>query len=192
MDGTHASGLTGAQFARPLRREELGMDAQWWLVWLAVALVAGVIEIFTLSLVFAMVLGGALAAAAVAGLTGSATASVLAFAVSTGLLLLVVRPPLLRYAKVSGPPASTGVAALVGRRAEVLRAVTTTGGEVKLAGEVWTARAASPGQALETGSIVFVSRIDGATAVVTPLPPDLPTDPAALPGADTPTERPEN
>jgi membrane protein implicated in regulation of membrane protease activity len=168
------------------------LDAQWWLVWLAVALVAGVIEIFTLSLVFAMVLGGALAAAAVAGLTGSATASVLAFAVSTGLLLLVVRPPLLKYARNSAPAASTGVAALVGRRAEVLRSVTTTDGEIKLAGEIWTARAAAPGQALETGSIVFVSRIDGATAVVTPLPPDFPHDTAALPGGDNPTDRPEN
>jgi membrane protein implicated in regulation of membrane protease activity len=111
--------------------------------------------------------------------------------VSTGLLLLVVRPPLMRYAKTSGPPSSTGVAALVGRRAEVLRSVSATGGEVKLAGEIWTARSASPGEALETGSIVFVTRIDGATAVVTPLPPELPPDTAALPGGDNPTDRPE-
>lgn len=176
------------------------MDPQWWLIWLGVALVAGVAEIFTLGLVFAMVAGGALAAALVAGATGSAIASVLAFAVSTGLLMLVVRPPLLRYSRQTGPPASTGVAALVGRRAEVIRAVTASGGQVKLAGEVWTARAESPGEALEPGSIVFVTQIDGATAVVTPLPPR----PLALPDPGTrpdgpshpdlpyPSDRPEN
>jgi len=74
------------------------MDGQWWLVWLGIALVAGVAEIFTLALLFAMVGGGALAAACVAGLTGSWVASVVAFAVSTDVLVVVVRPPLLKYA----------------------------------------------------------------------------------------------
>lgn len=163
------------------------MDPQWWLVWLGVALVAGVAEIFTLGLVFAMVAGGALAAALVAGLTGNAIASVLAFAVSTGLLLVVVRPPLLRYAKQSGPAAPVGIEALVGKRAEVLSAVTVRGGQVKLAGETWSARSQAPGEPLETGSMVYVAMIDGATAVVTPFPPDA----AALPGGDTPSDRPE-
>jgi membrane protein implicated in regulation of membrane protease activity len=173
------------------------MDAPWWLVWLGVALACGVAEIFSLSLVFAMVGGGALAAAVVAGLTGSATLSVLAFAVSTGLLLFVVRPPLLQYARRSGPAASTGVAALVGQRAEVMRAVTARDGEVKLAGEIWSARAQTSGEPLEAGSVVYVARIEGATAVVTPLPPGTPADRAALPGGDRdpdpirPPDRPE-
>jgi membrane protein implicated in regulation of membrane protease activity len=162
------------------------VDAQW-LLWLGLALLAGVIEIFTLSLVLAMVAGGALAAAAVAALTGSAVASVLAFAVSTGLLLVVVRPPLRRYAERGGPASLTGVAALVGHPAQVVREVTGRDGQVKLAGEIWTARAQRAGEVLEAGSTVFVSRIDGATAVVTATPPA-----AALPGGDLPSDRPES
>jgi membrane protein implicated in regulation of membrane protease activity len=148
------------------------MDAQWWLVWLGAALIAGMIEIFTLSLVFAMVAGGALAAVVVAGLTGSVTVSTLAFAGATALLLLLVRPPLLRYAQQGTAAAVTGVAALVGRSAEVVEPVTGRGGQVKLAGEIWSARTQTPGETLEIGSTVYVIRIDGATVVVMPLPPD--------------------
>jgi membrane protein implicated in regulation of membrane protease activity len=198
------------------------MEAQW-LLWLALALAAGIAEIFTLSLVFAMVAGGALAAGAVAAVTGSPPVSVLAFAVSTGLLLAVVRPPLLRYSGRIGPPGATGVAALAGRPAVVTRQVSGADGEVKLAGEIWTARAESPDTVCETGSIVIVTRIDGATVRVTaqrddgiaplPDPPGAPPaqhppgapaaqhppgapaplhDPAALPGGETPTDRPES
>jgi membrane protein implicated in regulation of membrane protease activity len=166
------------------------MDGQWWLVWLGIALVAGVIEIFTLALVFAMVAGGALAAAVVAGLTGSWVASVLAFAVSTGVLLVAVRPPLLRYARRSGPPAAVGIEALIGRQAEVVAAVDRHRGQVKLAGEIWSARSETAGEALEVGSSVFVSRIEGATAVVSALPP--PANPARLSGGDSPSDRPED
>lgn len=169
------------------------MEAPWWLVWLGVALAAGVIEVFTLSLVFAMVAGGALAAVAVAGLTGSAAISVLAFAGATTALMVVVRPVLLRYARHGGQGTATGVAALVGRGAEVVEPVTHRGGQVKLAGEIWSARTQAPGEALETGSIVYVAQIDGATAVVTPLPPDpAPRGQPALPGGDTPGDTPSN
>jgi membrane protein implicated in regulation of membrane protease activity len=184
------------------------MDDQWWLIWLGIALVAGVAEIFTLGLVFAMVGGGALVAAVVAGLTGSWILSTLAFAVSTGLLMVAVRPPLLRYSLTSGPPPPAGVAALVGRSAEVVAAVDRHGGQVKLAGEIWSARRdpadhADPADladladlALEVGSTVFVQRIDGATAVVSTRPPrSLPggsLDTPALPGGDSPSDRPEN
>ena len=40
------------------------------------------------------------------------------------------------------------------------------GGRIKLAGEVWSARAYLPGTTIEPGSTVDVFEIDGATAVV--------------------------
>lgn len=163
------------------------MDAQW-LLWTALALAAGAIEIFTLSLVFAMIAGGALAGAVVAAVTGNQIAAVIAFAVSTGALLLIARPPLLRYSRSITTGTTTGVAALVGHPAEVLVPVTPRSGQIKLAGEIWTARTAGTGNPLEIGSVVYVTRIEGATAVVSPLPPD----PAALPDGATPTDRPES
>jgi NfeD-like C-terminal, partner-binding len=44
--------------------------------------------------------------------------------------------------------------------------VTEHGGQVKLAGEVWTARASGPTVPLPIGSQVTVVAIDGATAVI--------------------------
>jgi len=149
------------------------MDGQW-LIWLGLGLAAGVVEIFTLSLVFVMIAGGALAAALVAALTGNIVLAVVAFAATTGLLMAAVRPPLLRYARGIGPASLTGTSALVDREALVLEPVDESGGLVKLAGEIWTARASATSASsgpLEVGSRVRVVAIDGATAVVAPQPP---------------------
>ena len=51
--------------------------------------------------------------------------------------------------------------------------VTATGGEVKLAGEVWTARSVD-GAVIAAGEQVEVYRIDGATVVVYPRHQALP------------------
>jgi membrane protein implicated in regulation of membrane protease activity len=139
-----------------------------WLIWLAVALVAGTVEVLTLDLIFLMFAGGAVAAAVAAAFGAPMTVDVLVFAVTSGLLLLAARPPLLAYVRRSVPHTATGTAALVGADAEVLVAVSRDGGRVKLGGEVWTARSATGGLPLEVGSQVKVVRIDGATAVVAP------------------------
>lgn len=176
------------------------MGAQW-LLWLAVALVAGVVEILSLGLVFAMIAGGALAAAAVAALTDSVVLAVLAFATGTGALLVGVRPALMRYAARADTGAPTGIAALIGQPARVIRPVDAQGGQVKLSGEFWSARSDVHDAVLELGSTVEVVRIEGATAVVRAATspaarsPGLPGgEPRALPdvgrppGGDAPTD----
>ena len=137
-----------------------------WLAWLAVAIGAGVAEVTTLHLIFAMVAGGAVAAAVVALVTGSVGGSVLVFAAATVALLLGARPPLLRYLRRTTPGSAMNVAALVGRTAEVITQVGESSGTVRLSGEVWTARSVPGSTLLEPGSTVRVVRIDGATAVV--------------------------
>ncbi|WP_454083491.1 NfeD family protein [Georgenia sp. Marseille-Q6866] len=145
-----------------------------WLWWLGGALVLGVVEMLTVDLIFLMFAGGALAAGGVAMLGAPLWAQILTFAVVSVVFLVVVRPWALGYLKRSTPDTLTNVAAHVGRSAEVLVDVTDRAGRVKLAGEVWTARAAEPGSLLPTGTTVQVVRIDGATAVVAPLPVTYP------------------
>ncbi len=60
----------------------------------------------------------------------------------------------------------TGTAALVGQPATVLERVDAEGGSVKLAGEVWSARAFDEDRAFEPGQRVEVLKIEGATALV--------------------------
>ncbi len=143
-------------------------DTQW-LLWLAAALTAGLIEIVSLDFFFIMIAGGALAAGVAAALDVPVPLQVIIFAVSSGALLLGARPPLKRWAQ-NTPSEAMHTAALVGRSAQVLEEVTDRGGLVKLHGEVWTARPAPGYSQLEVGSAVLVTRIDGATAVVAPEP----------------------
>lgn len=139
-----------------------------WLGWIGVAVAAGVVEVFTLDFVFVMIAGAALTAGLAAFLTGSVQVSILVFALSSVLLLLVARPPLQHYMRRSAPASATGVDALVGRSAKVVDEITAHGGTVKLEGEIWTART-EDAQALEPGTTVTVLRIEGATAVVAPV-----------------------
>jgi membrane protein implicated in regulation of membrane protease activity len=142
-----------------------------WLVWLGLALAFGIAEVLTLNLIFLMVSGGTLGASVLAGFGLGVPLQIVVFAITTSMLLVGARPPLLAYVRRSLPAIVTNTAALVGRNADVLAAVTPTGGRVKLAGEVWSARSEGARFALEVGSTVQVVRIDGATAVVAPLVP---------------------
>ena len=145
-----------------------------WLIWIAVALVAGVLEVTSLQFVLAMFAGGALAAAVAAVVGAPPELQVIVFAAGSALLLVGARPPLVRWSRRTAG-AVTGVAALVGRRAEVLVEVTQAQGRVKLAGETWSARTDEPGAVLPVGMNAYVKRIDGATAVVTAEPPPAST-----------------
>ncbi|QDB79079.1 NfeD family protein [Georgenia sp. 311] len=145
-----------------------------WLWWLGGALVLGVVEMLTVDLIFLMFAGGALAGGGVALLGGPLWAQIAAFAVVSTVLLVAVRPWAIGYLKRSTPDTVTNVAAHVGRTAEVLMDVTDRAGRVKLVGEVWTARTAEPGTVLPTGTTVQVVRIDGATAIVAPVPVTYP------------------
>jgi membrane protein implicated in regulation of membrane protease activity len=143
-------------------------DTQW-LLWLAAALTASLIEIVSLDFFFIMIAGGALVAAVAAAFDVPVPLQIIIFSVSSGALLFGARPPLKRWAQRT-PSVAMNAAALVGRQALVLETVTDRSGQVKLNGEVWTARPAAGHTQLEVGSDVLVIRIDGATAVVAPEP----------------------
>ncbi len=137
-----------------------------WLWWLGGALLLGIGEMLTLDLLFLMLAGGALGGA-VANLIGLPIGWQVAVAAVTSLLLLfALRPWLLRHLRVRTPLQETNSAALVGRAASVVATTDAHGGRIKLAGEVWSARAAEAGDSFAPGAPVTVRRIDGATAVV--------------------------
>lgn len=138
-----------------------------WLWWLSAALVLGILEMLSLDLVLVMLAGGALAGALAAGLGAPVAVQFVVACATAALLLLALRPWLLRHLRGRVPLVETNAAALVGREAVVMSTVTVEGGRVKLAGEVWSARAAA-GTAIAPGTPVRVFRIDGATAVVAP------------------------
>ncbi|WP_328539525.1 NfeD family protein [Streptomyces sp. NBC_00344] len=141
------------------------MDIEAWVWWLIGAAGLGIPLVLTAMPEFGMFAVGALAAAGVAGLGGGVVSQVLVFVVVSVALIAVVRPIANRH--LSQQPAhATGIEALKGRQAVVLERVDGSGGRIKLAGEVWSARALDGDTSYEPGQQVDVVEIDGATAVV--------------------------
>jgi membrane protein implicated in regulation of membrane protease activity len=138
-----------------------------WIAWLIAAAALGVAEAFTLSLAFGLLAAAALVAAIVAGVGGSLLAQVLAFAITAGVGLVIVRP-IARRQMTHPSLVREGSYALVGKKAVVIEEVTGTQGLIKLSGEVWSARALDEDQVIPVGTAVDVMEIDGATAIVYP------------------------
>lgn len=140
-----------------------------WLWWIGGALALGILEMLSLDLVLAMFAGGAIAGAIAYLFGASVPVQFIVAALTSVLLLVTLRPWLLRHLRDRMPLVETNSAALVGRDAVVVATVTGAGGRVKLNGEVWSARADAD-DSLPPGTEVRVARIDGATAVVVPVP----------------------
>ncbi len=138
-----------------------------WIVWLIAAVVLGVAEYFTLTLAFGLLAAAALVAAVVAGVGGPVLAQVLAFAITAGVGLLVVRP-IARRQMTHTPLVREGSYALIGKKAVVIEEVTGMQGLIKVSGEVWSARALDEDQVIPAGTPVDVMEIEGATAIVYP------------------------
>ncbi len=142
-----------------------------WLVWVVLAGVLGLAELHTVTLVLGMLAVAALPAALVAALGASPAGQVAVFAASSVLLLGVARPIARRH-RHTPVEMRTGTAALVGRQGVALTAVDDRSGQVRIGGEVWSARLYAPGSPARVGATVDILAIDGATALVLPLPDD--------------------
>ena len=134
-------------------------------IWLIVALGLAGAEALTGDMFLLMLGGGALAAAGSSWLLDLPiwTDGAVFLAVSV-LLLLLVRPTLRR--RLTPKSLTTGIKALEGKTALVLDRVARDEGQVKVDGQVWTARPLNEGDVFEPGERVTVMHIDGATAVV--------------------------
>ncbi|MFN2536983.1 MAG: NfeD family protein [Mycobacteriales bacterium] len=137
-----------------------------WVVWLVLAGLLLLAELFTLTFVLGLLSAAAAVTTLAALLDAPVALQVGVFAVSSGVLFVLVRPFERRHQ--SAPPLITGTAALPGRSGHVLEEVTDQGGRVKLGGESWAARPLAPGTVVPAGARVAVARVDGATLVVYP------------------------
>ena len=135
------------------------------MIWVLLAVMFAAGEVASLSFFLAPFAAGALLAA-VADLAGLSTIpTVLIFLVSSLLLLAFVRPIARRH-MYTPPKLRTGTAALVGKSGLVTERVDDRMGEIKLEGEIWTARSYHEGEVIEVGRKVDVVEIRGATALV--------------------------
>lgn len=166
--------------------------------WLTAAFALGVVEVLLLDVVVLMLIGGSLVGALVAALGGPVWLQFGLAALTSVTLVLTLRPWALEQFAKRVPLDSTGTAqARIGRVGEATSDISEHGGQIKLLGELWSARLpANAHGALPVGTQVLVTEIAGATAVVVPvdgwpwnqLDPPTKTEPRAEP--DPPTQYP--
>ena len=140
-----------------------------WLIWVIVAAGFAGAETLSLDLVLLMFAGGSAAGAIVALVGAPVVAQIIVALVVTAALLGVVRPVAKRHL-LPAHPAITGTDALVGAEAVVLARVDARDGRVRLKGGEWSARTLDPDESVPAGTVVRVVQIEGATAVVCPVP----------------------
>ena len=145
---------------------------QWtWIVWLSLALIFIVIEIFTLEFTFAMLAAGALLGGLGTTLLGGPWwLQILLAAVLAGLLLFLIRPVLLRLLRKSEDRTKHNIDAISEQLGRVATAFVDGRGAVQLDnGETWSA-VLPDGEpsGLAPGDRVVVMRVLGATVEVRP------------------------
>ena len=133
-------------------------------MWLGAAGALLVAEMLTVDLLFASLAFSAFMAAIANGLGFEMAAQGLVFGLAAALSLFVLRPIALKHLKKRPADFATNVDALIGAPAVALTEVTVHNGQVKLSGEIWSAR--SQGALISKDSMLEVVAIEGATAIV--------------------------
>ncbi len=139
-----------------------------WAIWLSLAFLLAVAEVLSLDLILIMLAAGALAGAGMAVLAPDLwwLQILVATGVSVGTLALL-RPTLL--AKVRSMPGyRSSTSNLVGSSGRAVSMIDSSGGEIKIDGQSWSARPFSSDVVIEQGTEIEVYEIDGAIAVVYP------------------------
>jgi membrane protein implicated in regulation of membrane protease activity len=133
-------------------------------MWLAAGGALLVAEMLTVDLLFASLAFSAFMAAGVNALGFGMAVQGVTFGIAAVISLFILRPIALKNLKKRTPDFATNVDALVGSGAFTISAVTDRSGQIKLNGEIWSAR--SDSGEIPADSKVQVVAIEGATAVV--------------------------
>jgi membrane protein implicated in regulation of membrane protease activity len=141
----------------------MGGSMQLWM-WLVAGGGLLVAEMLTVDLLFASLAFSAFLAAIANGLGANMAVQGLVFGLAAVISLFILRPIALKNLKKSAPEFATNVDALIGAPALAMTAIDDLSGQVKLSGEIWSARSESG--AIAQDARVEVVAIEGATAVV--------------------------
>jgi membrane protein implicated in regulation of membrane protease activity len=136
-----------------------------WQGWLALAVLLVVLELFSLDLVLLMLAAGALAGMTADLLGAGVWGQVLAALVTSVAALGLVRPNVVKSLR-SGPTLQMSHERMVGQEAVVVQQVSSQGGLVRVAGELWSARSYDRDQVIEVGHTVEVFEVTGASVLV--------------------------
>lgn len=137
-----------------------------WVAWISLAALLGLAELLSLDFTLLMLAAGALAGGLVALVFPALLwLQILVAVVVAVAMLALARPTLLRRVH-DLPGYRSSLDKMVGSPGVALSEITADAGEVKVAGEVWSAHSLEG--TIPAGTQVEVYRIDGAIAIVYP------------------------
>jgi membrane protein implicated in regulation of membrane protease activity len=160
--------LPGGSF-NPLSRPAAEDYVSDWQIWVVLAALLLVAEMFAPGFWLASLAVGCLAAGLAALLPLGLLGEILVFAGTTVGSLFGLRPVLVRrFLHARGMEVRTNVEALVGKSGVVVQRFdpVTRLGRVKVEGEDWRSALVEGGTPLEPGTRIMVVQVDGSTLVV--------------------------
>lgn len=136
-----------------------------WLIWLAVAVVLGIVEVLTLYLLAMWFAIGSLVAMILALLGATVNVQLVVALIISVVLLLYTRPIVTKFVKVDR--VKTGIEQYAGKIGIVIKSIDNVRGEglVKLGGEEWNAISADDTD-IKEGTKVKILEVRGAKLVV--------------------------
>jgi membrane protein implicated in regulation of membrane protease activity len=141
-------------------------DVPMYWIWVGLTVLFAVIEVFTLGLTTVWCAIAALVMVFLSFLPIPLTAQIIIFLVISAALLIFTRPVAVKKFKMGKE--KTNVDSLAGMDALVIKDIGEfEKGEVKLNGQIWTARSETNDE-IKTGTKCTVVRIEGVQAIVRP------------------------
>lgn len=136
-------------------------------IWLIVALLLFIVELFTSGFAVICLSIGAAGGAIAALITDSIEIQLLTFAVVSLLAIAAVRP-VLKRTFMRGEKIRTNADAMIGRRGVACAAIDDDEGRVMIDGVDWKARSES-GERIEKGTKVVVVKMESIILIVKPI-----------------------
>ena len=137
-----------------------------WHIWIIVALLFFVLEIFTPGFAVACLSIGAVGGAVASACDIELKYQILIFAIATLLAFVLVRPVMLKLFHSKSKEVATNADALIGRQALVSEEIRpVVGGRVKVDGDDWKAVTAD-GKSVEAGKAVKILKVDSVILTV--------------------------
>lgn len=146
------------------------MDMEIWHIWIIIAVILLIVEIFTTGFLTAALALGCIVAAIAAYFNFGVEIQLLSFSIGTLIGFFGVRPFMLRYAHRKSEKIKTNAHALIGKTGKVIETIDHYNnlGRVSVEGEDWKAETET-NETLAVGERVEVVNINSTILIVKPL-----------------------
>jgi membrane protein implicated in regulation of membrane protease activity len=146
------------------------MDVSVWQIWVILAILLLIAEIFTATFLTACLAIGCLAAGFVSYLDFEINSQIIAFSLGTAVTFFGIRPFMLKYAHRSSNKVKTNIDALVGKvgRVSVTIDNSKSEGRVIVGGDDWKAEAEN-NEIISSGNKAVILKVNSTILIVKPL-----------------------